>query len=75
MSCRHLGALTARWDYLTHDGTCGTGWVACKECDTPLERLSVAGGRIRPQGRFVAAFQEQISQNGAFSDLRELETD
>jgi len=49
--------------------------VACVECDALLERLSVAGGRFRNQGRFVAAFVEQVAQNGAFSDLRELETD
>ncbi len=75
MSCRHQGTLTARWDYLAHDGTCGTGWIACAQCEARLERLTVAGGRFRGQGRFVAAFQEQVAQNGAFSDLRELETD
>ncbi len=75
MSCRHLGTLTARWDYLTHDGTSGTGWIACLECDARLERVTVAGGKFRGQGRFVAAFQEQVEQNGAFADLRELEAD
>ncbi len=75
MSCGHQGTLTARWDYLTHDGTCGTGWVACVECDALLERLNIAGGKFRGQGRFVTAFQEQVAKNGAFSDLRELEID
>ena len=75
MDCRHRGTLTARWDYISHDGTCGTGWVACLECDSRLERLSVAGGRFRAQGRFASAFVEQVEQNGAFADLRELEFD
>ncbi len=75
MDCRHLGSLSVRWDYITHDGTCGTGWIACAECDTRLERVTVAGGKFRGHGRYIAAFQEQIAENGAFSDLRELEVD
>ena len=52
----------------------GTGWIVCRECGAMLERVSAAGGRFRGSGRFVSAFQTQISQ-GEYSDLRELEVD
>ncbi len=76
MTCRHEGTLGARWDYLTHDGTSGTGWITCSECQTLLERVSAAGGRFRGQGgRYLATFRDQLVAGGAFSDLRELEID
>jgi hypothetical protein len=72
--CRHTGPLAVRWDYLTQDDTCGTGWIVCRECWATLERITAAGGRFRGGGRFLAAFQSQISE-AAYSDLRELEED
>jgi len=75
MDCRHVGPLAARWDYLTQDDTCGTGWIVCRECSALLERLTVAGGRFRGQGRYLSAFEEQISHAGDLIDLRDLEAD
>jgi len=73
--CRHTGALAARWDYLSQDDTCGTGWIVCRECWAMLERLTAAGGRFRNTGgRFHAAFMAQIDASEAI-DLRELEVD
>ncbi len=75
MDCRHTGSLAARWDYLTHEDTSGTGWIVCTGCNALLERLTVAGGRFRGQGRFLAVFEEQIALKGAAVDLRDLEID
>ena len=75
MDCRHLGDLNVRWDYLNEDDACGTGWIVCRECQSLLERFSVAGGRFRGQGRFLSAFQEQIEHEDMFAALRELEVD
>ena len=66
--CRHTGALAARWDYLSQDDTCGTGWIICRECWAMLERVSAAGGR------FLSAFMAQIAVDD-YTDLRELEID
>jgi len=73
--CRHRGELGVRWDYLTQDETVGTGWIVCLGCESRVERITVAGGRFRGSGRFLAAFQEQISEQNAFAGLRELEVD
>ncbi len=72
--CRHTGPLAARWDYLTQDDTCGTGWIVCRECWATLERVTAAGGRFRGGGRFLASFQAQIADQ-PYADLRELEVD
>lgn len=74
LDCRHTGDLAARWDYLTQDDTCGTGWIVCKECWTTLERINAAGGRFRGSGRFFAAFVTQLA-TAEFSGLRDLEVD
>ncbi len=75
MDCRHDGLLAARWDYLTHDDTSGTGWIVCANCHALLQRITVAGGRFRSQGRFLVAFEEQIAERGELTGLRELEVD
>jgi len=75
MSCHHRADLAVRWDYLNEDESVGTGWIVCRECATLLERFSVAGGRFRGHGRFIAAFQEQITHDDTFAALRELEVD
>jgi len=75
MSCRHDGQLAARWDYLTHDDTSGTGWIVCASCYALLQRMSVIGGRFRSQGRYLANFEEQVAARGALVGLRELEVD
>lgn len=75
MDCRHLADLAVRWDYLNEDDSVGTGWIVCRACTTLLERFSVAGGRFRGQGRYIAAFQEQITHEDTFAALRELEVD
>ena len=75
MDCRHVGPLGARWDYLTHDDTSGTGWIVCRECNALLERVTVAGGRFRGAGRYVSAFQDQIANEAHAVDLRDLEVD
>lgn len=75
MDCRHLGDLAVRWDYLNEDDACGTGWIVCRECETLLDRFSLDGGRFRGAGRFLSAFQEQLSSEDTFAALRELEVD
>jgi hypothetical protein len=71
--CRHTGPLAARWDYLSHDDSSGTGWIICRECWALLERITAAGGRFRGSGgRFMSAFQAQI-ESEQYSGLRELE--
>jgi len=75
MDCRHRGELAVRWDYLNEEEACGTGWIVCRECMSLLERFSVAGGRFRGQGRYLTAFQEQLSRDYTFAALRELEVD
>lgn len=75
MDCRHLGDLALRWDYLNEDDACGTGWIVCRECERLLDRFSLAGGRFRGTGRFLSAFQAQLSSNDTFAALRELEVD
>jgi hypothetical protein len=73
--CRHTGELAARWDYLSQDDTCGTGWIVCRECWAMLERVTAAGGRFRNNGgRFLQAFLTQIA-SAEYTDLRELEVD
>ena len=73
--CRHTGALAARWDYLSQDDTCGTGWIVCRECWAMLERVTAAGGRFRKTGgRFLSTFMAQIAV-AEYTDLRELEFD
>jgi hypothetical protein len=75
MKCRHDSGLAARWDHLFEDETCGTGWIVCRGCGGLLQRLTVAGGRFRGQGRFLAAFQDQIARDAPFAGLLELEAD
>lgn len=65
MSCPHDHGLVARWDYLSSDGSCGTGWIVCESCDRLLQRITLAAGKIRGQGRFLSAFREQVSRLGA----------
>ena len=73
--CRHTGELAARWDYLSQDDTCGTGWIVCRECWSMLERVTAAGGRFRNTGgRFLGAFLAQID-GASYADLKELEVD
>lgn len=73
--CRHEEGLAARWDRLSQDETCGSGWIVCRSCRALLQRLTVAGGRFRGQGRYLSAFKEQISRDSPFSGLVELEVD
>jgi hypothetical protein len=75
MDCRHQGEYAVRWDYLNEEEGSGTGWIVCRECQSLLERLSVAFGRFRGRGRYFDTFQEQIAESGKFSALRELEVD
>ena len=75
MKCRHDNSLAARWDHLFEDETCGTGWIVCRDCGGLLQRITVAGGRFRGQGRFLAVFQDQIAREAPFSALPELEAD
>ena len=75
MDCRHWADFAVRWDYLNKDDSSGTGWIVCRDCHARLDRFSVAGGRLRGQGRFVSAFQEQIKHHDTFAALRELEVD
>jgi predicted nucleic acid-binding Zn ribbon protein len=75
MACRHDEGLGARWDYLSHDETSATGWIVCRSCGALLERLSVAGGSFRGQGRYVSAFREQLSEESALLTLSEMEAD
>jgi hypothetical protein len=73
--CRHTGDLAARWDYLSQDDTCGTGWIVCRECLSMLERLTASGGRFHNTGgRFLGAFLAQI-EGASYADLKELEVD
>jgi predicted nucleic acid-binding Zn ribbon protein len=75
MACLHDERLAARWDYLSDDETSATGWIVCESCGALLERLSIAGGRFRGQGRYAVPFREQVSRESAFSRLGELEAD
>lgn len=75
MACLHDERLAARWDYLSDDETSATGWVVCGSCGALLERLSIAGGKIRGQGRYVLAFREQLSKESGLLTLSEMEAD
>jgi predicted nucleic acid-binding Zn ribbon protein len=75
MSCRHDQGLAARWDHLSEDEASGSGWIVCRSCGALLQRLTIAGGKFRGRGQFLAAFREQISQESPFSALPELEVD
>lgn len=75
MDCLHDASLAARWDYLSQDETCGAGWIVCRNCQARLQRVTIAGGKFRGQGRFLDAFQEQISIESPFAALHELEID
>ncbi len=75
MDCRHKEGLAARWDYLSQDETSGTGWIVCRSCSALLQRITIAGGKFRGQGRFLESFQQQISKESPFSALHELEID
>jgi hypothetical protein len=75
MDCRHRGQYAVRWDYLNEDEASGTGWIICRECQSLLDRFSVAGGRFRGKGRHLAAFQDQIPNEDTFAALRDFEID
>ncbi len=75
MDCSHNQGLAARWDYLSQDETCGTGWIVCRNCEARLQRVTIAGGKFRGQGRVLEDFREQITKASAFSALHELEID
>ena len=75
MNCGHNQGLAARWDYLSQDETCGTGWIICRNCRALLQRITIAGGKFRGQGRFLEPLQEQISKESPSSALFELEAD
>lgn len=75
MKCRHDQGLAARWDHLSEDETCGTGWIVCRSCRSRLQRLTIAGGQFRGKGRYLGQFQEQITRESPFSELVELEVD
>jgi hypothetical protein len=74
MKCHHDNGLAARWDHLLEDETCGTGWIICRDCGSRLERVTVAGGRFRGHGRYLAAFQEQFTPESPFPDPHRTKT-
>ena len=74
MHCRHAKGLAARWDYLSQDLTCATGWIICSSCKTQLQRVTIAGGTFRGQGPYLDVFREQVSREAAVS-LTDLEID
>jgi hypothetical protein len=75
MGCRHDQGLAARWDHLWQDESSATGWIVCRSCGALLQRVTVAGGKFRGQGRYLEQFQEQIARESPFAQLQELEVD